>query len=111
MQVHVNNEGSVTVIKPQGAIVLGELDQLEQVLQELARKWVKRVVLNMVEASHIDSAGLELIKRYHRKLSHHGLRLKLCGLNDLTRKIMDITQLSRQFEIYSDTSAAVRSFL
>ncbi len=111
MQVTVNNEGSVTIIKPRGAIVLGELDQLEDALNDMMRKWTRRVVINLVEATCIDSAGLELINRYYHRLAQHGLRLKLCGLNELTRKILDITQLSRQFEIYTDTSAAVRSFI
>ena len=111
MKVITNTEGAVTILKPLGPLLAGELDELDQSLNALARDWTRRIVINMAESGCIDSAGLELVSRYHQRFGEHGLRLKLCGLNELGRKIFNLTGLSRRLEIYTDTAAAVRSFV
>ena len=111
MQVVINREGAVTVLKPLGPLVSGELAEMEEALVNLSKNWTRRMVVNLSEATYMDSAGLELISRYQRQLTAHGLKLKLCQLNELTRKIFDLTRLSQRFEIFPDTSTAVRSFL
>lgn len=111
MQVVKSREGSVTIIKPTGPIVAGELDELDQAFNDLAVKWTKRVAVNMSDVTFLDSAGLELLVRHQKQMSEHGLKMKLSHLSEMTRKIMDITQISRLFEIYPDTATAVRSYL
>lgn len=111
MQVVVSREGSATIIKPLGPMVIGELEEIDQSLVELAQKWCKRIIINMSDSTFIDSAGLELLKKHHDQLSSHGLKLKLSGLSEISQKILDITRLTRLFEIYPDTASAVRSYL
>jgi anti-anti-sigma factor len=111
MEVVLSKEGSVTVVKPSGPVMAGELDELDRILRTLTSNWVKRVVLNMSDSPLIDSAGLELLHQYRGQMSEHGLRLKICGLNDVTQKIFDLTKLSSRFEIFPDMTTAVRSFL
>ncbi|MCK4629631.1 MAG: STAS domain-containing protein [Sedimentisphaerales bacterium] len=111
MKVITNNEGAVTILKPLGPLLAGELDELDKSLNILVRDWTRRIVINMTESGCIDSAGLELINRYHQQLGEHGLRLKLCGMSELVRKIFNLTRLSHRLEIYPDTAAAVRSFV
>jgi len=111
MQVATNKEGAVTVLIPTGPITAGELDVLDQQLDNVYRNWTKRIVVNLSEVPFIDSAGLEMLLRFQRQLEERGLKLKISGLNEITQKIFDLTQLSRSFEIFADTNGAVRSFL
>ena len=111
MKVVVNNEGAVTVLKPLGAMLIGELEDMDERLRKMQNAWTKRIVINLAEVNCIDSAGLELLLRHHHRLNEHGLRLKLCGMNELTCKIFDLTRLSHQFEIFPDTATAIRSFV
>ncbi|MBN1844378.1 MAG: STAS domain-containing protein [Sedimentisphaerales bacterium] len=111
MQVTVGKEGAVTVVKPLGPITAGELESLEARLTELSRHWTQRLVLNLGEVTCVDSAGLELLVRFHRQFEQRGLKLKLCGMNDLVEKVFTLTRLSGRFDICPDTAAAVRSFL
>lgn len=111
MDVNVGIEGAVTVVKPLGPIVAGELDKLADMLSQLGRKWIKRLVIDMSEVTFIDSTGLELILSSRREMTERGLNLKLSGLNDMTQKIFDLTGLSDQFDIFTDTNAAVGSYL
>lgn len=111
MQVEVNSEGSVTVLKPMGPIILGELEELDNSLSNLSRNWTKRIIINMDNVTFIDSAGLELIDKFRLELDTRGLKLKLGGLNEMSQKIFELTRLSKHFEIFPDTTSAVRSFL
>lgn len=111
MHVIVSNEGAVTVLKPIGPLLAGELDDLDNNMRRLTKNWTKRVILNMSEVNFVDSAALELICRYQRQLGERGLKLKLSGLNDTTQTALELTRLARRFEIFADTTAAVRSFL
>jgi anti-sigma B factor antagonist len=111
MDVHVTKEGAVTIIKPAGPIIAGELSELENALRQMDKTWSQRIVMDLADVLLIDSAGLELLMRHHRLMAERGLKLKLCSLSEITQKIFDLTQLSRYFEIYPDTPPAVRSFL
>ena len=111
MQVIMGKEGAVTVVKPMGPITVGEMDEIESRLNSLSRDWTKRVVLHMSEVAFIDSAGLELLLRHNREFAERGLKLKLCGLSEITEKILSLTRLIQRFEIFPDSSSAVRSFL
>ena len=111
MQVVSSHEGAVTILRPLGPLVTGELEDLDKALTQMRQDWTQRIVVNMADVSHIDSAGLELISQHQHQLKDHGLRLKLCGMNDITQTIFDLTRVAQQFEIYADSAAALRSFL
>jgi anti-anti-sigma factor len=111
MEVMVTKEGSVKVLKPIGSFIAGELEPIERELEDLCLNWTKRTVVDLEDVGFIDSAGLELLCRIQQQLNEHGLQLKLCGLNEITQKIFDLTRLSRRFEILPETASALRSFL
>jgi len=111
MNVIVSNTGAVTLLKPIGPLISGELEDLDTHMSRLAKDWVKRIVLNMAEVTFVDSAALEMICRYHRQFTDRGLKLKISSLNDTTRTALELTRLSRRFEIFPDTASALRSFL
>ncbi len=109
--ISLSREGSVTILKPMGPLVLGELEELDTELLNLFNRWTKRLILNMNDVSFVDSAGFELLVRHQRDFGSHGLRLIFCHINDTLQKVMDLTRLSLQFEIYPEKVNAVRSFL
>lgn len=111
MEATISHEGSVMVIKPAGPLIAAELDDLQNQLQQLVNAWAKRLVVNLSEVPFVDSAGLELLCRTQRQMKDRGLNLKLCGVNEMTQKILYLTRLSRRFEAYSDVATAVRSYL
>jgi len=111
MQVTLGKEGSVTIIKPLGPIIAGELDALEGEIARLLKNWAKRLVLDLSEVPFLDSAGLEMLCRYQKELSNYGLQLKLCAATEMTHTILDLTRIGQRFQMFSDSTSAVRSFL
>ncbi len=111
MQVITSHEGAATILKPMGPLVAGELSEFSDTMQELCRKWVKRIILNLGDVTFIDSAGLEMLISYQRQLNEHGLKMKLCNLTKLLQEALELTRLIDRFEIYPDTAVTLRSFL
>ena len=111
MRVAVNREGAVTILRPTGPVIAGELEEMDQQLLNLFNHWTKRLIVNMSEVAFMDSAGLELLVRHHRQFDSHGLIIKLCALTETTQKILSLTRLLRRFDTYPDTTTAIRSFL
>ena len=45
------------------------------------------------------------------QLAQSGNALKLCGVNETVREVLDLTDLTSLFEYFEDINAAVRSYL
>jgi anti-sigma B factor antagonist len=59
----------------------------------------KELILNFVNVKFMTSALLGLLIRVHKKVCELGGRLRLSNLNSNLRKVFEITQLTRVFEI------------
>lgn len=111
MVIDERREGAVTVVRPQGPLVLGDADQLKAALTDVMQKSLGRFVLDASAVPYVDSRGLEVLVETGEELGQSGRALRLCGANDTIREVMDLTDTSRQFEHFEDVNAGVRSFL
>jgi anti-sigma B factor antagonist len=59
----------------------------------------KELILNFVNVKFMTSALLGLLVRVHKKVRELGGRLRLSNLDSNIRKVFEITQLTRIFEI------------
>jgi len=59
----------------------------------------KKLILNFINVSFMTSALLGLLVRVHKKVCELGGRLRLSNLDPNLRKVFEITQLTKVFEI------------
>jgi len=59
----------------------------------------KELILNFVNVKFMTSALLGLLVRVHKKVCEQGGRLRLSNLDPNLRKVFEITQLTKVFEI------------
>jgi anti-sigma B factor antagonist len=59
----------------------------------------KELILNFANVKFMTSALLGLLIRVHKKVCEMGGRLRLSNLNSNLRKVFEITQLTKVFEI------------
>ena len=59
----------------------------------------KKLILNFANVRFMTSAFLGLLVRIHKKLCEQGGRLRLSNLDSNLRKVFEITQLTKVFEI------------
>ena len=75
----------------------------------LARKNVASFVIDLEAARFIDGRGLESLLSLQRECSQRGGQVKLVGLDENCRTILEMTRLLRRFDCYPDQPAALRA--
>ena len=111
MDIQEQRHGAVTVLKPKGALTETEITQFRQHLGRVMSSSLGRVAVDASEMPFVDSAGLEALLEATEQMSRSGQALKLCAANETVREVLDLTELSSQFEHFEDVKTAVRSFL
>ncbi len=106
------DSGNITLVDISGQITLGEGSaKLRELLRDLLAKGNNRIVLDLGDVSYIDSSGIgELVSGFN-SVRNRGGELKLLHLTRKVHDLLLITKLYTVFDIHSDETTAVRSFL
>jgi len=111
MQTSTRHIGDVTVLDISGRITLGEGNlMLREVVNELADQNHKRIVLNLADVHYIDSSGIGELVKTHTTIRNKGGHLKLANLNKRVHDLLEMTHLSKVFDVQKDETSAVNSF-
>ena len=111
MEIHEHTQGAVNVLQPRGALVQDDAAAFRSRLLESVRESMGRLVVDASSVPYADSNGLEALLDATDELGSVGRSLKLCGVNESLREALDLTEICGRFDIYEDTTTAVRSFL
>jgi anti-anti-sigma factor len=107
MQLSTEVFGEVAVAHAPQEIGEAQIDALKLAFQSVPRA---AIVLDLEGTELIDSAGLELLLDLQDALRDRGGELKIATSNHVNRKILEITRLDREFEVFDAVIDAVRSF-
>lgn len=111
MQINELQQGAVTVLAPNGPVCLSDAEQLRTAAMLVLERSLGRMVIDATAMPFLDSRGLEVLMDVTEKLNESGAALKLCGVRETVREIMELTDLAGFFEYYDDVHSAVRSFI
>lgn len=101
----------ITVLEVHGRIMLGGGNiVLRDAVQDLLSRGSTRILLNMSEVEHIDSAGLGELVRSHTSLRKLGGELKLLNPSAKIRDMLKMSMLHTVFDVQNDEASAIRSF-
>jgi anti-sigma B factor antagonist len=94
----------------QGRIVFGEeasilRDNLKRILGS-----TRQIVLNLSGVSYIDSGGLGTLVGVYSSARAGGADIKLTGLGQRLRDVLQITKLVTVFEVYDTEQEAIATF-
>jgi anti-anti-sigma factor len=110
MRITTQNYNDVTVIELQGELDNDIADGLKATVTETVGAQRRRLILDMSNVNFIDSQGLELLLWIHQYCRQNRVQLKLAGLDENCRKILEITRLKDEFDCHAELAGAVRSF-
>ena len=111
MKIEVQKYGAVALVQPGGPLTGGDAQQCKSTTKEAIKESLGRVVLDMAGVSYVDSEGLEALLEISERLEESGRTLKLCGVNETVRQVLELTDLAPRFEYFEDANTATRSFL
>src|SRR6185312_601470 len=103
--------GAVLVLKPEGPLTGPDVPMLKQRLTDTLAASLGRFVVDMSAVPFVDSGGLEALLDVTEEMNKGGQILRLCAANKTLREVLDLTDLSSQFDHFEDSNTAVRSFL
>ncbi|MBS1849738.1 MAG: STAS domain-containing protein [Acidobacteria bacterium] len=100
----------VTVVSGQGRIVFGEESTaLRGTLKDLLTS-TRQIVLNLSGVSYIDSGGLGMLVGAYSSARSAGADIKLAGLGQRLRDVLQITKLVTVFEVYDSEAQAIAAY-
>jgi anti-sigma B factor antagonist len=110
LKIETRQVDGVTVVSCTGRIVFGDeatalRDSLKSVL-----KSSKQIVLNLAGVNYIDSGGLGTLVGAYSSARSAGADIKLTGLGQRIRDVLQITKLVTVFEVYDNDQQAVTAF-
>jgi len=101
----------VTVIDVSGRITLGDgTSVMRDAVRDLITGGSRKVVLNLMQVSYIDSSGFGELVSCHTSLIRAGGRLKLAGPTERVETLLRMTNLDSVFDVHGDEAQALRSF-
>ncbi len=111
MKIEIQNYNDITVIELQGELTSESVKSLQDSTSNVLATGTRGIVLDMTNTGFIDSQGLEQLLWLRDYCDENSRQLKLAGLEESCAKIMEITRLEPQFDIYGELSEAVKSFV
>jgi anti-sigma B factor antagonist len=112
VSITVRQASEVSIVDVAGRITLGEdASALRDMLRTMPREGHKKILLNLGEATYIDSSGLGVLVSGFASITNQGGQLKLLNLTSRVRDLLLITKLLTVFEVFDDEALAVHSFV
>jgi anti-sigma B factor antagonist len=104
--------GNITILDIEGNIRIGEANiALRNAIRQLVKEGKHQILLNLSEATYIDSSGLGEFVSGYVALNKLGGKLKLVNLTERVNELMTITKLRTVFDVYDNESEAIGSFV
>jgi len=109
IDISTRHLGSVTIVDVNGDITLRSTPELRKLLLEVLReKNTARVLVNLSRVRYIDSAGIASLVEALRVSRDTNRGFGLFGLTKATLQVLELTRLTKVFDIYASEDDAVR---
>lgn len=99
--------GNVIVVHTPEELGEDQADGFEAFLPTLERR---NVVLDLDNTERLDSAGLGALLNVYDKFREEGGDIKITTSHFSNRKILEVTRLDQQLEVFASVIDAVKSF-
>ena len=110
MSFSVTTQGNTVVIGIEGHLVVGNRQELKQLVQEAVDHGEKKFLVDFAKAGYIDSSGLGALVSISKKVREQGGELRLSGLNEDLRSLFELTKLDTLFSISDSSKQALAAF-
>ena len=110
LKIETRMDNGAAVVCCDGRIVFGEeASALRETLKGLLQK-TRKIVLNLSKVTYIDSGGLGTLVGVYSSARSSGADIKLTGLGQRFRDVLQITKLVSVFEVCDSEQQALAQF-
>ncbi|MHC4562583.1 MAG: STAS domain-containing protein [Planctomycetota bacterium] len=110
MNINAESYGHAVVLNIKGDLNEDSLNALQEAVEhQLESDDVIDVVLNVEETPFVDSATFEYLLDLQDTLAEKLGQVKFAGCDENVRKILEMTRMDIEFEMFADVAEAVKS--
>jgi anti-sigma B factor antagonist len=103
--------GAITIVDLRGSIDLGKASlTLRHTIRQLVENGRTRIILNLSDVISMDSAGVGELAGAYMPVKSRGGELKFLNPTKKIHGVLQITQLDKVFQVYTDEQTAILSF-
>jgi len=106
----VRKVDDVAVLDLRGCVTSDECAHFREPIQELLHGGTKKFVVNLAQATYVDSAGVGALLAAYKSIQAAGGKCKFVGAPPLVLRTLQRVNLHKVFELFEHESAAVSSF-
>jgi anti-sigma B factor antagonist len=111
LQLLQREKEGIQILDLRGRLVIGESEAtLRTAIVSLAEGGVVNVILNFAGVTEIDADGLSALAFCNARIVRSGGALKLLKISPLHLRLMVLTKLNTEFDVFTDEQDAVNSF-
>lgn len=112
MQIAERSVGNVKVLDLSGQITLAKGDDqlLKDKVNSLVHQGNKRILINLANVTHMDSAGLGELVGAYTTVTKSGGSMKLVNLTKRLHDLLSITKLLTVFDTFDSEPEALKTF-
>jgi anti-sigma B factor antagonist len=110
VQISARRHDKTTIFDVSGDIDFANSPEVRgAVLQEIREARASRVVMNLSQVRYIDSSGVATLIEGLKAARDLGSRFILIGLSTTAREVLQLSRLTKVFEIYDTEQQALES--
>lgn len=111
LEIQERRVGPVAILRLKGRLVADEEDFLFTChVDGFVAAGILNIVVNFAEVASLDSGGVGTLVAKYLSVRRRGGDMRLVGLTNRTRRVLEITRLLDVFAIYASEEDAVASF-
>ena len=101
---------NITLVVLRGEIGTETVNQLKDKMEAIVNEGKNRLVMDFSDVSYLNSMGLGVIAGTLKRVKKENGDLKLLNLSPAVRELLELTRLTKVFEIFDSEESALRSF-
>lgn len=110
MKIKTQDYSEVTVVELQGELDSDSIKMVKNTVADIIANGKSAIVLDMSQVGFIDGRGLEQMLWARDYCNENKAELRLAGLDENCKKILEVTRLENEFDSYAELAEAVKSF-
>ncbi len=107
MAIKSNVVNNIKVLEISGSFDIYTASSVREWLDQKASEIPANIVIDLSDVHFINSTALAILIRGMKQAREQDGDICLCGLQQPVRMVLELTQLDKVFEIYSDQNEAI----
>ena len=101
---------NITLVVLRGESGTETVNQLKDKMEAIVNEGKNRLVMDFSDVSYLNSMGLGVIAGTLKRVKKENGDLKLLNLSPAVRELLELTRLTKVFEIFDSEESAIKSF-